>query len=42
MTWHVDDLKISHVDADEAKKRIDWVKGIYGSQMRESRRKKHD
>ena len=33
-TWHVDDLKILHVDADEATKVIDWTKGIYSSHMK--------
>ena len=40
--WHVNDLKISHVDADEVIKVIDWMKGIYGSHMKESHGKKHD
>ena len=32
-TWHINNLKISYVDADEATKVIDWMKGIYGSHM---------
>ena len=40
ITWHVNDSKIFHVDADEVKKLIDWIKGIYGSFMKESRGKK--
>ena len=35
ITWHVDDLKILHVDTYEVTKLIDWMKGIYGSQMRD-------
>ena len=35
ITWHVNDLKISYVDADEAKKLKHWMKGIYGSHMKE-------
>ena len=30
ITWHVDDLKISHVDDEEVTKMIDWFKSIYG------------
>ena len=40
ITWHVDSLKISHVDTYEVKKLIDWAKGIYGSHMEESGGKK--
>ena len=32
--WHVDDFKISHVDADEVIKVIEWMEGIYGSHMK--------
>ena len=28
--WHVDDLKISCVDANEAKKTIQWLESEYG------------
>ena len=30
ITWHVDDLKISHVDAREVTRIIKWFKLIYG------------
>ena len=40
--WHVNDLKILHVDADKATKLIDWMKRIYGSNIKESCGKKHD
>ena len=40
--WHIDGLKISLVDADEATKVITWTKGIYGSHMKESFGMKHD
>ena len=29
--WHVDDLKISHVDPNEVTKIGEWLKGIYGN-----------
>ena len=41
ITWHVDDLKILHVDADELKKIIYWMKGIYSSHTKECRGKKN-
>ena len=41
ITWHVDDFKILHVDADEVTKVIDLMKGIYGRHMKESCGKKH-
>ena len=40
ISWHVDNLKIMHVDTDEVTKVIYWMKGIYGSHMKESRWKK--
>jgi hypothetical protein len=42
VTWHVDDLKLSHVSSDEVTKTIEWLKSIYGQDMRVSRGKKHD
>ena len=33
ITCLVDDLKTSHVNADEVKKVTDWMKGIYGCHM---------
>ena len=41
LTWHVDDLKISHVDKMEVTRIIEWFKGIYGN-VRVSRGKVHD
>ena len=41
ITWHVDDLKISHLDEMEVTRIIEWFKGIYGK-VRVSRGKKHD
>jgi hypothetical protein len=41
ITWHVDDLKLSHADENEVTKTIDWLKSIYGEDMRVSRCKKH-
>ena len=38
---HVDDLKISCVDANEIKKRIQWLESEYG-EMHRSRGKKND
>jgi hypothetical protein len=42
ITWHVDDLKLSHVDVKVVDKMISWLKSIYGKDMRVSRGKKHD
>ena len=28
--WHVDDLKVSHVDPKENTKFANWMKGVYG------------
>ena len=38
--WHVDELKILHVDVYEVTKVIDWMKGIYSIHMKESHGKK--
>jgi hypothetical protein len=42
ITWHVDKLKLSHVDVKEVDKTIEWLKSIYGDDMRVSRGKKQD
>jgi hypothetical protein len=42
ITWHVDDLKLSHVDDKEVTKMIVWLKSIYGDDMRVSRGKSRD
>jgi hypothetical protein len=42
MTWHVDELKLSHVDATVVDEMISWLKSIYGEDMRVSRGMKHD
>jgi hypothetical protein len=42
ITWHVDDLKLSHVDSNEVTIMIKWLKSIYGQDIRVSRGKKHD
>ena len=42
ITWHADDLKKLHVDADEVTKVIVWMKLICGIHMEEYRRKKND
>ena len=39
--WHVDDLKISHVDKREVTKMIEWLEGKYGK-MRTTRGEYHD
>jgi hypothetical protein len=39
ITWHVDYLKLSHVDAKEVDSTIEWLKSIYGAEMRVSREK---
>ena len=40
ITWHVDDLNISHVDGEEVTKMIGWFKSIYGK-VKVSRGKLH-
>jgi hypothetical protein len=42
LTWHVDDIKMSHKDPKEVTKVIDWLKGIYGDNMHMSRGLVHD
>jgi hypothetical protein len=42
ITWHVDDLKLSYVDAEEVTKMIDWLKSFYRDNLRVSRGKTHD
>jgi hypothetical protein len=37
LTWHVDDIKMSHDDHTEVTRVIDWLKGIYGDNMYVSR-----
>ena len=31
--WHVDDLKVSHVDPKENTKLANWMKEIYGKKL---------
>ena len=38
--WHMDDLKISYVDANKVKKMIQWLESYYGK-MHESRGERH-
>jgi hypothetical protein len=40
--WHVDDIKMSHIDEKEVSKLITWLKSIYGKDMRVSRGRVHD
>jgi hypothetical protein len=42
ITWHVDDLKLSHVDLSEVTIMIKWLKSIYGQDIRVSHGKKND
>jgi hypothetical protein len=42
VTWHVDGLKLSHASSDEVTKTIEWLKSIYGLDMRVSRGKTRD
>jgi hypothetical protein len=39
ITWHVDDLRLSHEDENEVTKIIKWLKEIYGNDIRVSREK---
>jgi hypothetical protein len=42
LTWHVDDIKMSHKDPNEVTKVIEWLKGIYGDNMHISRGLVHE
>jgi hypothetical protein len=42
VTWHVGDLKLSHVSSEEVVKTNEWLKIIYGQYTRVSRGEKHD
>ena len=42
VTWHVDNLKISHMDSNEVTKCIEHFKKIYGDRMTIHRGKVHD
>jgi hypothetical protein len=42
ITWHLDDLKLSHVDAKVVDDTITWLKSVYDKDMRVSRGKKHE
>mmetsp|Transcript_17391 Transcript_17391/g.36461 ORF Transcript_17391/g.36461 Transcript_17391/m.36461 type:complete len:230 (+) Transcript_17391:3553-4242(+) len=42
LTFHVDDIKISHLDPEEVSNLIDWFKCIYGKNVRVSRGTSHD
>ena len=42
VTWHVDDLKISHMDSNEVTKCIEHFKKIYGNRMTVHRGKVHE
>jgi hypothetical protein len=42
LTWHVDDIKMSHKGPKEVTKVIEWLKGIYGENMHVSREVVHD
>ena len=41
VVWHVDDLKVSHVDSFENTKLIHYLSKIYGSKMTVNRGAKH-
>ena len=41
ITWHVDDLKLSHVDKKVVYTMIGWMKGLYGQYIIISRGKNH-
>ena len=42
VTWHVDDLKISHKDSREVNKCIEFFRKIYGDRIKIHRGKVHD
>jgi hypothetical protein len=37
LTWHMEDIKMSHDDHKEVTRIIEWLKGIYGDNMHVSR-----
>jgi hypothetical protein len=37
VSWHVDNLKLSHMSKDEVTRTIEWMKSIYGQDMLVSR-----
>ena len=41
-TWHVENLKLSHIDKEVVDNMVEWMKGLYGQDMRTSRGKNHD
>ena len=41
-TWHVDDLKLSHVDKEVVYEMIKGTKSLYGNNTKISRVKKHN
>jgi hypothetical protein len=40
--WHVDDIKMSHVDEDEVTKMIKWLNSFYEEDVRVSQSKVHN
>ena len=42
VTWHVDNLKISHADSGEVTKFLNHFTGIYSDRMTVNRGKVHD
>jgi hypothetical protein len=42
LTWHVDNIKMTHKDSNEVTKLIEWLKGIYGDNMHVSRGLVHE
>ena len=42
ITWHVEDLKSSHINKEVVYKMIEWMKGLYVQEMIVYRGKKHD
>lgn len=42
MSFHVDDIKVSHLESREVDKIIEWFKSIYGNNVRVSCGTTHD
>jgi hypothetical protein len=42
MTWHVENIKLSHIDGTIVTKVINWLTSIYGEDMIVSKGKVHD
>ena len=42
ITWHIDNLRLSHVNNKAVGEMIEWMKGLYSKYVKISKGKKHD